>query len=215
MTLPTLIQNHNKKVVETRLAKFYSIINQAVKMAEVEYGDKKVWWQDDLPGAQFDDDGNPIEGTSEVEKWFNKYLAPNLKIVKRETHTDGSFIVYLADGSALRSVNGNTRDWFFYPGNPKKCFEKYGDWSGYGICAFRFNYMPLDVDETNIIYWKYHANKGFEPWKYRWDGTEETLKKGCYQGGILGSETRGGYCAALIQYNGWRIPDDYPHKVSY
>ena len=41
LTLPTLIQQHNKKVVETRLMKFYSSINQAVKMAEVDYGDKK------------------------------------------------------------------------------------------------------------------------------------------------------------------------------
>lgn len=55
MTLPTLIQQHNNKVVETRLMKFYSSINQAIKMAEVDYGDKKIWYED-LEGAQMDED---------------------------------------------------------------------------------------------------------------------------------------------------------------
>lgn len=41
MTLPTLVQKYRNRVVETRLQKFYSAINQAVKMAELEYGDKK------------------------------------------------------------------------------------------------------------------------------------------------------------------------------
>ena len=40
LTLPALIQKNNNKVVETRLMIFYSAINQAVKMAEVDYGDK-------------------------------------------------------------------------------------------------------------------------------------------------------------------------------
>lgn len=41
MTLPTLIQNYKNRVVETRLKKFYSTMNQAVLMAEAQYGDKK------------------------------------------------------------------------------------------------------------------------------------------------------------------------------
>ena len=41
MTLPVLIQNNINRTVETRLAKFYSVFNQALKMAEVEYGDKE------------------------------------------------------------------------------------------------------------------------------------------------------------------------------
>lgn len=34
MTLPALIQSNNNKVVEARLKKFYSAINQAILMAE-------------------------------------------------------------------------------------------------------------------------------------------------------------------------------------
>lgn len=60
MTLPALIQKNNNKVVETRLKKFYSAINQAIMLAENDYGDKKIWYQD-LAGADIDDEGNIIE----------------------------------------------------------------------------------------------------------------------------------------------------------
>ena len=83
MTMPTLIQKNNNKVVETRLMKFYSVINQAIKMAEVDYGDKVYWWED-VKGAEIDKDGNPVPGTSASEKWFNKYLAPYMKILKNK-----------------------------------------------------------------------------------------------------------------------------------
>lgn len=210
LTLPTLIQKNHNKVVETRLQKFYSTINQAVKMAEVDYGDKKIWFED-LAGAELDENGNPIEGSSGSEKWFNKYLAPYMKIIKRETLSNGTFIVYFPDGSALRPQTHTTRDWSFYPSNPKKCIDTYGINSGYGICQFAFNFKP----DENIDIWKYHYNKGFEPWKFHWDGTTASLMEGCKGIYTETSVLKGVYCAALIQYNGWRIPDDYPYKVSY
>lgn len=210
MTLPTLIQQHNNKVVETRLMKFYSSINQAIKMAEVDYGDKKIWYED-LEGAQMDEDGNPIEGTSKSEKWFRKYLAPYMKILKIETQKDGSFLVYFPDGSALRPIAATTRDWVFYPGKPDKCIKTYGlQYSNTnGICSFAFNFMPT----VNSEMWKYHYNKGIEPWKWQWDGTRTSLMEGC-KGKNSGSISKQ-YCTALIQYENWKIPDDYPYKVSY
>ncbi len=211
MTMPTLIQKNNNRVVETRLMKFYSTINQAVKMAEVDYGDKKIWFED-LTGADLDDDGNPVAGTSEQEKWFNKYLAPYLKIIKTKTLSDGSFMVYFPDGSSLHPKSHTTRDWIFYPGKAEKCIEQYGTNGGLGICAFAFNFQPVN-DGTGK--WLYHINKGFEPWKWCWDGTESHLKQGCAEGGVTGSTTPGLYCTALIQFNNWKIPDDYPYKVSY
>ena len=46
MTLPSLIYNHNKKVVEARLQKFYSSMNQAIARAEVDYGARDLWFED-------------------------------------------------------------------------------------------------------------------------------------------------------------------------
>lgn len=211
MTLPVLTQKNNNRVVETRLMKFYSAINQAVKMAELDYGDKQYWWND-LAGAQLDDEGNPIEGTSEAESWFNKYLKPYMKIIKQETLSDGTFIVYFPDGSALRLLQqATTRDWLFYPGTPEKCIKQYGtnDKNANGICSFAFNFRPIDNGDNK---WIYHINKGIEPFKHNWDGSYEKL----YSAGDYGCKNGNRrYCTAIIQYNGWKIPEDYPYKVSY
>ena len=58
-----------------------------------------------------------MPGSSEAEKWFNKYLAPYMKIIKTETLSDGSLMAYFPDGSALRTLSHTTRDWVFFPGN--------------------------------------------------------------------------------------------------
>ena len=220
MTLPSLIQKNNNKVVETRLKKFYSSINQAILMAEADYGDKKIWYAD-LAGADIDDEGNVIEGSSEAEAWFRKYLAPYMKITKIENLksgiSKGSLIIYFADGSALRTRRkDSTRDWDFFPGNVNKCLNAQKSAEGFrdtgGRCSFAFNFVP----SINTENWKYHYNRGFEPYKYKWDGNTETLyndsKYGCNSTG--GSSWRQ-YCTAIIQMNGWKIPDDYPYKVSY
>ena len=208
MTMPTLIQKNNNRVVETRLMKFYSAINQAIKMAEVDYGDKKYWWED-VKGATIDKDGNPVPGSSDQERWFKKYLAPYMKILKTETLSDGAFIVYFPDGSALRSRPYTTRDWYFYTGNPDKCITLSD--SGSGICRFAFFYNPNGTENT------YNSNKSFEPWKYAWTGKVEDLKRACYTGASLNDSSIGGkvYCSTLIQSNNWKIPDDYPYKVRY
>lgn len=82
MTLPVLIQKHVNSVVETRLAKFYTTFNQAIQMAEVQYGDRKTWYSD-TGGVELDEDGNPIEGTAKIDLWFQKYFSKFIVIKKR------------------------------------------------------------------------------------------------------------------------------------
>ena len=207
LTMPTLIQNHRKQVIETRLKKFYSTVNQAVKLAEVDFGDKKLWYAD-LAGAQKDEDGNIIEGSSESEKWFKKYLAPYMQITKFETLPNGAFLAYLPDGSAFGPTEANTRDWFFYPSEPLKCRQNSDP---NGSCRFIFCFYPPKIDIVwNAAHWKYHTDKGFEPNKYRWDGTEAQLLTGCE--GTPTINHNHAFCTALIQYNNWKIPKDYPIK---
>ena len=43
MTIPTLVQNYQKKVISAKLKKFVSTFNQAYKMAIVSYGDPIYW----------------------------------------------------------------------------------------------------------------------------------------------------------------------------
>ena len=203
ITIPTLVQNYRQHVVETRLQKFYTTFNQAITMAEAQYGDKKEWYLD-ASGVELDKDGNPIEGTSKVDQWFNKYLSQFITIKKKVDKT-GYVLYYLPDGSAFSlGVAGqpSLRDMRFYPGDPEKCT---GEWSKInGVCSFNFEYYPISTSPS----WKFLYNKGLEPTKYNWNGDVNSLYNNCQQGS-------GAYYTALIQYNGWKIPKDYPRKVRY
>ena len=190
-------------------------------MAEAQYGDKKYWFED-LKGSEIDGDGNPVPGSSPAEKWFNKYIGKHMNISQSKLIDGGRFIVYFADGSALAQLNaGTTRDWAFFPAKADKCMERYGGFynathavqgNGIGICSFLFNFKPNSDSDS----WKYHKNKGFEPWKYKWDGTRESLLNACKNpSGNVDSATSPAFCTALIQYDNWTISDDYPKKVSY
>ena len=206
MTIPVLIQNHKNTVVETRLKKVYTVMNQAIALAENDYGDKTYWYED-LAGAQFDKDGNIVPGSSEALKWFNKYLAPYMKIMKTEELSDGTFMVYFPDGSALQQVySSSSRDWYFYPSNAEKCASNTPEHAN-GICRFIFAFKPVGGGDG----WKYHYGKGFEPCKYLWDGSKDMLYRGCES--RVGNAILHGMCTALIQYNGWKIPKDYPQRI--
>ncbi|MBP3924768.1 type II secretion system protein [bacterium] len=215
ITLPVLIQNHRKHVVETRLAKFYTTINQAIQMSETVNGDKKYW---DYIGRSFEtgEDGLPDYSKSQAMAWFNKYLKPYMKFAKAESfnsgNSEGMVAVYFLDGSLL---NFSVLGWYFYP--YAKDFKKISRENGTivydptisGTKSFPFLFSPADTSEAN----KHHYNKGLEPYMWDWDGDVDTLKNntnyGCSK--TMPRFARS-YCTPLIMFNGWKIPKDYPLK---
>ena len=208
MTLPTLIQKNNNKVVVTRLKKFYSVFNQAIDMAEVKYGDIKYWFED-TGGVDLDENGNPIEETAKIDIWFQKYLSDFI-VIKKKIKTTGVTRYYLSDGSSFQfgsdGVVFTSREIIFYPGNPDKCPS-----DGFGICKFEFELCPNCLGEK----WKYLYNRGLEPCKFEWDGTREWLLEQC-RNKVTDDVTHGSrFCSTLIQYDNWEIADDYPYKVAY
>ena len=205
MTMPTLIKKYTNHVVETRLKVFYSQVNEAIRLSEAEYGDKKEW----ANGAPDNTSDNIQTAYLSRDEWFQKYVGKHMKIVKKELNipaisgwSSGGNLYYLANGSAFGFIQGSIRDWIFFPGNPDKCLKRHP--YPLGRCAFAFNFYPTSNNEG----WQFHYNKGVEPWKYQWDGTLDGLKSACGQ-------SSGKFCTALIQYHNWTIPDDYPFQVSY
>lgn len=205
LTIPALVQNHRKHVVETRLEKFYSAINQAISLAESEFGERENW------------DWKQSDITEYV--WFNKYLSKYIKTVSVKEYENHKAIVYFLDDSlvVLSKLGIN-----FYPNS--KDFIYCNNLEDYQYCSgtkmFVFRYAPNNVNTSYILdsginAYKYE-NRLVEPYKYGWDGTEN---------GIYGLRTHNSfgckaelptngraYCTALIQANGWKIPDDYPLK---
>ena len=100
-------------VVETRLKKVYSVMNQAIVQSEVDNGAKELW--------DFDD-----------PDFFNKYINPYIKYLKTEIIKSSRYdylCIYFGDGSMLmtkisnyknddgtiKSGYGANQDYFFYP----------------------------------------------------------------------------------------------------
>ena len=186
LTIPPLVQNHKKQITETRLAKFYSTINQAIELAEIQYGQKEDW------------------ASSSSADFWEKYLKPNMKYLKTENNSLG-YIVYLADGS-LFILNGS--EFIFYP--EAKNYRDSDSDNTLGSKSFRFAFYP----NNKVTACLYHRNKGVEPYMCNWNGNKNELYTnadfGCSK---INNIAGGSYCAAVIQRNGWKIPKDYPQKI--
>ena len=203
VTIPTLIQNYRKHVVETRLEKFYSMINQAIQLSESENGERGNW-------ALQDDDLTPLE-------WFNKYLSKYIKTIKTEEDETNRAIIYFPDGSLTTLSKGG--DMHFCP--VAKDFAYCMSLDDIKECSgrkyFNFFYKPnaqrIYDTELGFDINKY-LTKNIEPYKYDWDGTLDGtygIKTNPYFGCMEELPKYGrAYCATYIQMNGWKIPKDYP-----
>ena len=187
LTLPNIIYNYQKHVVETRLQKFYSTINQAVRLTEQDYGDRENWAQ---------------QGNQNEIEFINKYYVPYLNVIKtKKIAWNKPYVLYFEDGSAL-GHSGWGRDWLFFPGDPEKCLkqEKY-----IGRCAFSFYFNPIPG---------LYRENNFEPFSFAMTNSDDFIRndsfRGCNNNGGSGS-----YCNKLIQRNGWKIPKDYPYRIRF
>ena len=213
MTMPALIQNYTNSVAEARLKKFYSIMNQAILQSIVDNGEVESWSY--FNAEVIDDEGNTVNQADKNDESFQKYLAPYLKITHKKEAKDHSgkkiFLYFLADGSAFSFSEHENRDIVFYPKNPEKCINKSnGTYDEIrGICSFAFEFYPIN----NSPDWKYLYKKGMEPTLYLWDGDEDTLYTNSIRGCNLGNG--GTYCTAIIQRHGWKIPKNYPRRISF
>ena len=171
------------------------MVNQAIKLSEVEYGEHENWDMD--CGTSM-----ALSCTTEqaIEK-FNTYIGKHLEIIEiKPNDEDTAFFVYLKDGSIL-TVSNYLYDMSFYLN--KKAVQNIK--RGINHFSFRFNAkLPAGQDITNN---KDFGKGMFEPYSYRWDGTREQLVSGSNYScdGALPV-----FCAKLIQYDGWQIKDDYP-----
>ncbi len=192
LTMPALISNHRKHVVETKLKRFYSTMNQCIIRSELENGSKENWnFEFSLSGKGFDEDV--------LEKFYNTYYKKYLKILKTDffinPYNNLQYMrFYFVDGSiALMGWYGAD---YWYCIDPKSTDNPY-----IGKNCFAFALMPAS-EEKGQPRTKYFLNKGLEPYivPNTWDGTREGLKQDSLN------------YTKLIQLNGWKIPEDYPLK---
>ena len=198
LTIPNLVQSYKKKVVETRLARFYSMMCQAIQMSEIDNGPVENWDMG-IHGVYNSDE--------KLYAWFNKYLKNYLKFDKLETDVYVNvgdevyhyLLIYLSDGSVLAIHPNQLHDFsLFIDYKPGKELKR-------GVNSFLFSIKRAGDNEE-----VYYKGLKFSPYVWNWDGTKEGL---LHAGDGYGcGETYNAYCTKLIQMNGWKIPDDYPLK---
>ena len=194
MTLPTLIKDYQKSVVESRLKWFYSTINQAIRMSVVDNGSTEYWefgTSESLEGGLYEYN----------KKWAEKYLLPYLKyekVFECPSYTNQPVMcIRLQNGSlmtVLIDVNGGDIGYYpdgkYYQGKPN-----------YLKTLFLFQFHKKGTGDT------FESLNSVEAYSYGWDKDPNTLKSGhpwsCY------GET-GIFCTKLLQLNNWKFPDDYP-----
>ena len=188
ITIPSLVTNYQKHVVETKLAKFNSTMNQAMRLSMVDNGDPDGWLE-----------RNHNYSYPETVEFMNTYFLPYMKYIKTEPSSSQNGIrVILLDGSYFSfSVTQDGGDIVYYVNgkpeiNPRNKFQ------------YQF------TKRADLSGWEKVNSSGYiEPYVFMWNGNVTHLKNGntwaCKKGC-----TNCGYCTKLIQLNGWKIPKDYP-----
>ena len=196
MTMPTLMANHRKKVVETKLEKVYSVMNQAINMTNAEYGDPANWVID--CGSS----GQATCSVQDVEDWFKSTIGKHLNILKIEPNSNQrGILVYFNSGGVLY-IENCIYDMKFYLN--QNAIKKSQD--GKDAFQFRFNPIVFSHQSSSDSDFAYVLNKAFEPYATYWDGTREQL----IDGHSFSCAKNHAFCAKLIQYDGWKISKDYP-----
>ena len=154
MTLPTLITQYKRQSAETKLKKFYSVINQAMQMSIAEYGEIDV---------DFDKNLNTTEHSKEVDDFCKKYITKYLVKIKDERFNENYYDVVFLDGSGFRLYIANDVFYVFYRLNYRTESS-----------------TKTNLDGKNEFLFAY-LNGRVEPiWK---NNSINSLKSNCYQTG--------------------------------
>ena len=196
MTMPTLIQNYQKHETISRLKHFSSVLQQAYSMFE----------KDVLDGNTVHLYGNEVRALNgeDAEKFFNVYLRPYVKTVKVEVQNKGVFFV-LANGSA----GYLQRDSFAETSSCAKSTSTAVSCTRIAFCPEQKYCKDIDskasymnaLDTRHVLAFA-TSGKPVSP-SNKANINHDYLKNAC-QG------TMKHYCAKLIEFDGWKISDDYP-----
>lgn len=192
ITMPTLIDNHQKKVAATRLEKFYSMMSQAVYQ-----------WVGDtgfIPGTTYNFPENTKYNGKGLEQWYNANLGKYIKSTSQVSTDSGMFVAF-ADGSGFNAYQSGGNMFFFFCIEAKYCNTQASSAEGYfdGKRTFLFDFANGDF---------YASLPGQQ------NMSREELLRACKYGNSDNSEVsskgRRHTCTRLIQIDGWQIKDDYP-----
>lgn len=194
LTMPSLIAHHRKKVIETGLEKYSSIMQQATIRIKLDFGDTDTELN---KIAEYIDKDDP----DDAENLINQYYKPYIEMISVEKGQSGAF-AYLKDGSAFylrRLYDHDTTTnlsgtYIFFCPKANTCKELKEDEES----------LKEAVGKKIFIFY----SDGTVNWALNNFSRDELLQK-CEAQAKASNE----YCTALIIMDGWKISKDYPFRI--
>ncbi len=207
LTIPTLVTKYQKKVVETRLKKFYSSMNQAITLSEIENGTSKNW-DYSLDGITF----------------FDKYIRDYIKINTEQNQSE-----FLSDYT-MTMLNGSSCDAYVWCSQKNGIFVSLSDGVILGLVASPGLSHKIFVSDVNgynkpnvvgkdIFIYAIEPKFGkLYPYGYKGGGIPTEVYNDLDKKALTNPEDLyacnlkrdGVFCSGLIMYDNWEIKDDYP-----
>lgn len=198
MTLPSLIEKHQKQETSAKLKKFYTTMNQAVMMSEIDNGDMRFW--------DFNTEGYKVDGKKDhakvselCENFFNRYLKKYLKYYSYEkglntSDENGATIfttnrIIFYDGTIAYLNAGSCYDLFFDTNGDRKPNQNGRDRFAMYLCPY---------GQKNKLTPNEKVTTAASPGGNDRNGAYNLCKKNAY------------LCARLLQIDNWEFKSDYP-----
>lgn len=218
LTIPNLISDYKKQRTVTQLKKAYSVMNNAFNYAESQYGPIATW-----PEVMHYAGRPQFDNQNEAKAFVDKYLAPSLGYYEYKFRPQ---FVYKSGHKSLSTGPGRDVKWFYLKDGT--CFRL-----NFGISNQHSNLIFYDINGdappnstaidifdfeighyslykfilSNGWYYPNFPNPDSKQIKENLTKTTCTTSKSYINGYYKGEG-----CGWLIQYEGWKIPKDYPFK---
>ena len=219
MTIPTLSVNYQKREFASRLSQTFSVLSNAVKMAQVEYGDIATWGYQKNSGNSIESGGN---NSQYVKEYAEKYFLPYLRVSKNYGRIklkdigyssfkskDGRiyynsnveiYTVNLSDGTTLffqydadrAEIDGEEITYLTRP----MIFIDVNGKAGPNIIGHDLFLLELSTSKNQLKTYGSEYNRTF-------------LLNMCAKNPEIGVGANF-YCTALVQMDGWKFAEDYP-----
>ena len=202
MTLPTITANANKKQVISQVKKNFSILNQGLRLSEVENGEYKYWNSGLSMGAK---------------EYFEKYYKPYFKGIRE--CTSYSDCGYSKQYPWIRANGGlweyavmrqNLRQPYVLADGTILIFSTGSGTSEENVFMSN-NYIYFDINGPkkpnqlgkDVFIFIRTSDKGIQPDCYNMD--ENSIDNNCSATGA------GTCCAAKLIKDGWEFKNNYPY----
>ena len=212
ITIPNLMQSYKKHQVEVSLKAAYSIIYNALMSAKAEYGEIEEMMAD--VEAQAPGGGNWLV----KNKYFSKkYIEPYFKFTKKCTPRQSNCRIFTDENIKPLDTWGSGQNGYWQVSEWQELALSNGMYLGmmtYEYLTTQIRFI-VDINGGNgpnrsghdIFYFTTRddnkvvggINHGSSYWNNNFDAFHACSGNGTN-------------CAAVIQHNGWKIPDDYPVK---